>query len=157
MSEFGISAFQAHMARQVESTHALIEFTAYQFKMMADDEKLDKMPGLISLLKVQTTMTFEYCAREAAQILGGLAYTRGTLFHVFQVHHLHSVSHRAGSTGGLGEKVERLYREVRAYAIPGGSEEIMCDVGMKMAIKSIKDLRRALKEQAENAKPASKL
>jgi hypothetical protein len=33
----------------------------------------------------------------------------------------------------------------------------MCDVGMKMAIKSIKDLRRALKEQAENAKPASKL
>jgi hypothetical protein len=24
--------------------------------------------------------------------------------------------------GGQGEKIERLYREVRAYAIPGGSE-----------------------------------
>jgi alkylation response protein AidB-like acyl-CoA dehydrogenase len=31
--------------------------------------------------------------------------------------------------------VERLYREVRAYAIPAGSEEIMLDLGMRMAIK----------------------
>ena len=39
---------------------------------------------------------FEYCAREAAQIFGGASYVRG----------------------GQGEKVERLYRDVRAYAIP---------------------------------------
>ena len=32
--------------------------------------------------------------------------------------------------GGLGEKVERLYREVRAYAIPAGSEEIMLYVDL---------------------------
>ena len=37
---------------------------------------------------------------EAAQIFGGLSYSRG----------------------GQGEKVERLNREVRAMAIPGGSE-----------------------------------
>lgn len=55
----------------------------------------------------------EYCAREAAQILGGNSYTRG----------------------GQGEKVERLYREVRAYAIPGGSEEIMADLGIRQALK----------------------
>lgn len=29
--------------------------------------------------------------------------------------------------GGQGEKVERLYREVRAYAIPGGSEGMFMD------------------------------
>merc|ERR1711977_509122 len=45
----------------------------------------------ISLLKVQATKTFEFCAREAAQIFGGASYVRG----------------------GQGEKVERLYREVR--------------------------------------------
>jgi alkylation response protein AidB-like acyl-CoA dehydrogenase len=44
---------------------------------------------------------------------GGLAYTRG----------------------GQGEKVERLYREVRAYAIPAGSEEIMLDLGIRQALK----------------------
>lgn len=32
----------------------------------------------------------------------------------------------AGYTkGGVGEVIERLYREVRAYTLPGGSEEIM--------------------------------
>ena len=60
--------------------------------------------GAIALLKAQSTQTMEFCAREAAQIFGGLSYSRG----------------------GQGERVERLYREVRAYAIPGGSEEIMC-------------------------------
>jgi alkylation response protein AidB-like acyl-CoA dehydrogenase len=32
--------------------------------------------------------------------------------------------------------VERLYREVRAYAIPAGSEEIMLDLGVRQAIKN---------------------
>jgi len=32
-------------------------------------------------------------------------------------------------------QVERLYRDVRAYAIPGGSEEIMMDLGVRQAMK----------------------
>ena len=54
----------------------------------------------IAEAKVQATTTFEFCAREAAQILGGASYLRGSV-------------------------VERLYREVRVQAIGGGSEEIM--------------------------------
>ena len=65
--------------------------------------------GATALLKAQSTKTFEFCAREAAQIFGGASYVRG----------------------GQGEKVERLYREVRAYAIPGGSEEIMLDLAVR--------------------------
>jgi len=38
--------------------------------------------------------------------------------------------------------VERLYREVRAYAIPGGSEEIMIDLGLKMAMKEYEDMQK---------------
>jgi hypothetical protein len=33
----------------------------------------------------------------------------------------------AGVRGGPGEKVERLYREVRVNAIAGGSEEVLMD------------------------------
>lgn len=62
------------------------------------------------------SVTLEFCAREAAQIFGGLAYTRG----------------------GQGEKVERIYREVRALAIPAGSEEIMLDLGVRMAMRGAK-------------------
>merc|ERR1719371_99204 len=83
---------------------------------MSKMEAAMKMGGVTALLKVQATKGFEYCAREAAQIFGGLSYTRG----------------------GQGEKVERLSREVRAMAVPGGSEEIMIDLGIRD-----KSLRRA--------------
>ncbi|KAI8967865.1 acyl-CoA dehydrogenase/oxidase [Mycotypha africana] len=103
----------AHMIRQVEATHAWMESLAYQSQQMPQDIQPIRLGGPIALCKAQATQTFEYCAREAAQIFGGLSYTRG----------------------GQGEKVERLYREVRAFAIPGGSEEIMLDLGVRQAIK----------------------
>ncbi|KAI8074238.1 acyl-CoA dehydrogenase/oxidase [Gilbertella persicaria] len=103
----------AHMIRQVEATHAWMESLAYQTKQMPAEIQPIRLGGPIALCKAQATQTFEFCAREAAQIFGGLSYTRG----------------------GQGEKVERLYREVRAYAIPGGSEEIMLDLGVRQATK----------------------
>jgi acyl-CoA dehydrogenase len=60
----------------------------------------------IAEAKVAATTTFELCAREAAQILGGASYLRGSV-------------------------VERLYREVRVQAIGGGSEEIMRDLAAR--------------------------
>lgn len=105
----------AHMARMVEASQAALEFVTYQLATMSHQEQQVKLGGPIALLKVQATTTFEYCAREAAQIFGGLAYTRG----------------------GQGEKVERLYREVRAYAIPAGSEEIMLDLSARQAMKQM--------------------
>jgi alkylation response protein AidB-like acyl-CoA dehydrogenase len=90
----------ANMIRKVEATHAWLEILVYQAKNMPTELQPIRLGGPIALCKAQSTRTFEFCAREAAQIFGGLAYTRG----------------------GQGEKVERLYREVRAFAIPGGSE-----------------------------------
>ncbi|KAJ3119584.1 hypothetical protein HK098_005320 [Nowakowskiella sp. JEL0407] len=103
----------ANMARQIEATHAWMESLIYQTTRMEHTHQMLKLGGPIALLKAQSTQTFEYCAREAAQIFGGLSYSRG----------------------GVGEKVERLYREVRAYAIPGGSEEIMLDLGIRQSVK----------------------
>ncbi len=62
--------------------------------------------GDIALLKVQCSQTMEFCAREAMQILGGMGYMRG-------------------------DRVERIYREVRVNAIGGGSEEIMRDLAAR--------------------------
>ena len=36
-----------------------------------------KLGGAIAGLKAQATITFEFCAREASQIFGGLSYSRG--------------------------------------------------------------------------------
>jgi alkylation response protein AidB-like acyl-CoA dehydrogenase len=102
-----------HMVRQVESTWAQIEFITYQMNTMSFNESQKVLGGPLALLKAHAGIVMEYCAREAAQIFGGLAYTRG----------------------GQGEKVERIYRDVRAYTIPAGSEEIMLDLGIRMALK----------------------
>jgi alkylation response protein AidB-like acyl-CoA dehydrogenase len=99
-----------------KATQAWLELVTFQMTKMSHKEQTERLGGAIALLKAQATTTFELCAREASQIFGGLAYTRG----------------------GQGEKVERLYREVRGFAIPGGSEEIMLDLGVRMAMKKAK-------------------
>merc|ERR1719442_148158 len=87
-----------------------------------------KLGGTTALLKVHCTKIFEYCAREAAQIFGGLSYTRG----------------------GQGEKIERLNREVRAMAVPGGSEEIMLDLGVRQTTK-LAEMAKMLSSQMSEA------
>lgn len=84
-------------------------FNGTQYDLACNDSGLEYVCLLIVICAVLR------CFSEAAQIFGGLAYTRG----------------------GQGEKVERLYREVRAYAIPAGSEEIMLDLGIRQAIKQV--------------------
>ncbi|KAL5117690.1 hypothetical protein ACEQ8H_004438 [Pleosporales sp. CAS-2024a] len=103
----------AHMARQIEASYNWLENVVYQCQQMNEMEAMLKLGGAIASLKAQSTTTFEFCAREASQIFGGLSYSRG----------------------GQGAKVERLYRDVRAYAIPGGSEEIMLDLSIRQALR----------------------
>jgi alkylation response protein AidB-like acyl-CoA dehydrogenase len=94
------------MGRLCEATQAWLENITFQMNTMSKDEQNKRLGGHIGLLKVQSSKTAEFCAREALQVFGGAGYTRT----------------------GQGEKVERIYREVRAYAIPGGSEEIMLNL-----------------------------
>lgn len=88
------------MARKVNATEAFLISTAAQ--LQGGQHPVAE----ICQLKVQATMTLEFCAREAMQIFGGAGFVRG-------------------------HKVERIYREVRVYAIGGGSEEIMRDLAAR--------------------------
>lgn len=87
----------ADMERQIEATQAWVDLCAWQVANGRD------RPADFAMLKVQATRMLEAVAREAAQVLGGASYIRGS-------------------------KVERIYREVRVNAIGGGSEEIMLDL-----------------------------
>ena len=88
------------MSRQVNATQALLEMLAWRL-----DHGHNPVAEICEA-KVQATLAFEFCAREAAQVLGGASYLRGNV-------------------------VERLYREVRVQAIGGGSEEIMRDLAAR--------------------------
>jgi alkylation response protein AidB-like acyl-CoA dehydrogenase len=125
----------AEMARLVEATHNWLEWCTYQMNTMSKAEAGLKLGGHTALLKVQATKVFEYCARESAQVFGGLSYTRG----------------------GQGEKVERLNREVRAMAVPGGSEEVMLDLGVRQSTKlaeMAKMLNDSMSETSGDSAPA---
>ncbi|KAK9481377.1 acyl-CoA dehydrogenase/oxidase [Lipomyces japonicus] len=108
-----IRAKLANMAIRVEAVSNWLENIIFQCQSFSEQEAMYRLGGAIAGLKALSTQTFEYCAREASQIFGGLAYSRG----------------------GQGGKVERLYREVRAYAIPGGSEEIMLDLAVRQSLR----------------------
>jgi len=103
----------AHMARQIEPIQSWTENTANQLNQLSASEQVKYLAGSIALMKAHSTIVFEYCTREAIQIFGGAGYTRG----------------------GQGERVERLHRDVRGVAIPGGSEEILLDLGVRQAQK----------------------
>lgn len=103
-----IRAKIAEMARRVISTHAWLERVAYAMRKGIGKKELS---GQMALLKVQASMTLEFCAREAMQIFGGRGYIEG----------------------GRGAKVERIYREVRVIAISEGSEEILRNLFVSQA------------------------
>ena len=88
------------MTRQVHAARAYRDQVAW--RIAAGDAPIAD----VCMLKVHATTMLEFCAREAAQILGGASYA-------------------------LGTKIERIYREVRVLAIGGGSEEIMRDLAAR--------------------------
>jgi len=90
----------AEMIRQLNASQSYLDICAWRVQQ-GETPVTD-----LSLLKVQCTLTLEFCAREAMQILGGAGYIRGC-------------------------RVERIYREVRVNAIGGGSEEIMRDLAAR--------------------------
>jgi len=99
------------MTRRVLAAHSFMEWCAYRSAQEEPGSMNRSLIKDISLLKVEATKTLEYVAREAAQIYGGRAYVKG----------------------GVAAKVERIYRDVRAMAIYGGSEEIMIDLASRQA------------------------
>lgn len=84
------------------------------------------LAGQIAQLKAHSGIVLQNVVRDAIQILGGIGLTRG----------------------GRGERVERIWRDVKGISVPGGSEEIMLDLSVRRAIKASKILEARTKERS---------
>lgn len=82
---------------------------------MSYKEQSIKLAGPIALLKLQSTRMAHYVSDEACQIMGGRGITKT----------------------GMGNLVEAFQRTYKFAAILGGSEEIMADLGVRMAMKQV--------------------
>jgi alkylation response protein AidB-like acyl-CoA dehydrogenase len=58
-------------------------------------------------------MILERVVSQAIQLMGGLGLTRG----------------------GRGERLERIWRDVKAITIPGGSQDILLDLSIRRAVR----------------------
>jgi len=112
----------AEMARQFESLFDYLERVFFQFSSGVPEAQLGPQ---CALLKVQATKTFEFCVREASQIFGGSSIVKE----------------------GKGKIIERLYREVRGFAIPGGSEEILLDFTIRSVVQKANQLQKLQKSK----------
>jgi alkylation response protein AidB-like acyl-CoA dehydrogenase len=67
----------------------------YQLDHLSKADGNRILGGTTALLKAHASLTLELVAREAVQVLGGIGHTRG----------------------GVGERVERIQRDVKGVAI----------------------------------------
>lgn len=96
------------MAMKIEATRALLEDLAWRVEQQSGPQAGDAnlLVAQTCMLKNFATQTMQFCADQAVQMLGGMGYMRG-------------------------ERVERIYREVKVNMIGGGAEEIMKDLAAK--------------------------
>ncbi|KAI1868924.1 hypothetical protein JX265_006903 [Neoarthrinium moseri] len=109
------------LAREVEAQWAWLEQIAYH--VQAHGWQDDSIAGRIALAKVTGGRLLELAAREAQQVMGGVAYQRG-------------------GPGG-GGVVEQITRDLRMMVVGGGSEEILGELAFREEIKHAK--KRGLK------------
>jgi alkylation response protein AidB-like acyl-CoA dehydrogenase len=94
----------------------------YQLSQLPPAESDFLLAGTTAQLKAHAGIVLEHVVREAVQILGGIGLTRG----------------------GRGERVERIWRDVKAITVPGGSEEILLDLATRRALKIAEEVGRVM-------------
>ncbi|KAH7130777.1 short-chain specific acyl-CoA dehydrogenase mitochondrial precursor [Dendryphion nanum] len=113
----------------LESQWAWVEQFVYQMTQLPKETADIELGGLTAMVKAQAGIVLNECAQTAMLLFGGNGYTKS----------------------GQGELVERLYREVPGMRIPGGSEDVMLDLGVRQLVKLYQNKTKALAQQKNSA------
>ncbi|KAL1897457.1 hypothetical protein Sste5346_004195 [Sporothrix stenoceras] len=115
----------ARCGAELESLSAWIDQLVYQMSRMTKKDGNKELGGQMALAKAKAGMVVDECARCAVLLFGGNGYTRT----------------------GQGELVEKIYREVPAARVPGGSEDVMLDLAVRQLVKNFQAKTKALGKQ----------
>ncbi|KAH6986505.1 acyl-CoA dehydrogenase/oxidase [Ilyonectria sp. MPI-CAGE-AT-0026] len=110
---------------ELESLSAWVDQLVYQMSTLKKSEADKELGGLMALAKATAGRVLDECARCAVLLFGGNGYTRT----------------------GQGELVEKIYREIPAARIPGGSEDVMFDLAVRQLVKQYEAKTKALGKQ----------
>lgn len=103
----------ARCGAMLETQWAWIEHFVYAMCNMPKHDADRQLGGLTAMAKAQAGLVLDHCARTAVLVHGGNGYT----------------------LTGKGQLVEKIYRDVPGARIPGGSEDVMFDLGVRQLVK----------------------
>ncbi|KAF2085640.1 acyl-CoA dehydrogenase-like protein [Saccharata proteae CBS 121410] len=109
------------MARKVESLQAWTEQIIFELEHLSAEEGGKLLGGITAMLKVEAGQACKHVADTCAMLMGGLGLT----------------------TTGLGARVEALSRSANTLIVPGGSEDVLTDLGVREALKTSKAAEKA--------------
>jgi alkylation response protein AidB-like acyl-CoA dehydrogenase len=109
----------------IEPCQAFMEQLAYTIEISKRTGNTMNIGGMTALLKVMSTHCLEKVCKEAQQVMGGAGYAKS----------------------GKGARIEQISRDVRVFAVGGGSTEVMSDLAIRQEIKDL----RALVRQSESS------
>ncbi|KAF5023794.1 hypothetical protein F66182_4150 [Fusarium sp. NRRL 66182] len=112
----------ARAGAELESLSAWTDQLVYQLSTAEGQDAHQQLGGLLALAKAKAGLVIDECARCAVLLFGGNGYTRT----------------------GQGELVEKIYREVPAARVPGGTEDVMFDLAVRQLVKAYQSKTRAL-------------
>eukprot|EP00811_Abedinium_folium_P035026 NODE_7857_length_1544_cov_5.150318.p1 GENE.NODE_7857_length_1544_cov_5.150318~~NODE_7857_length_1544_cov_5.150318.p1 ORF type:complete len:426 (-),score=107.64 NODE_7857_length_1544_cov_5.150318:245-1522(-) len=110
-----IRAKLARIIAMAEATSAWTESITYQMTCMDYKDQNARLGGPLALLKYHASRNITMALDEATQIFGGRGIT----------------------ATGMGKVIEGINRGQKYFAILGGSEEIMADLGVRQALKDM--------------------
>ncbi|KAI0710023.1 peroxisomal acyl-CoA-dehydrogenase [Earliella scabrosa] len=105
----------AAMISRTESVQNWLENITYQMCNMSYKEQAAKLAGPIAFLKSYSTQCAQLTAADAVQIFGGRGITQT----------------------GMGRFVEHYHRTVTFDALLGGAEDVLADLGVRQAIRTM--------------------
>jgi alkylation response protein AidB-like acyl-CoA dehydrogenase len=105
----------ADMIARAESVQSWLENITYQMCNMSYKQQADKLAGQIAFLKMYSTRCAQQTAADAVQIFGGRGITKT----------------------GMGSHIEHYHRTVPFDALLGGAEDVLGDLGVRQAMRSM--------------------
>ena len=114
----------AEMSAIVECFESWLESVTYQMDSMTPMEQFENLSSTIALMKFQVGQCGWKLADNAAQLFGGRSVTRT----------------------GMGRFIEEFKNGTKLTSITGGSEEIMADLGVRLAVSQLEQTLRVSKD-----------
>jgi len=131
---------------KLETLSAWTDQMLYQLANLTKADADRELGGLTAMAKAEAGRVLRACVDCAVLLFGGNGYTRTGQGELIESKSISSVRPRAYM---LTNRFPELYREVPGARIPGGSEDVLLDLGIRQLLKNYQSAAAKLVPQTK--------